>query len=160
MKADALPTYSIDTSSLIQGWQRAYPPMMFRRLWENIDGLMEEGRLIASIEVYYELQRKDDELGQWAKERKSELFVDIDEDLQIELLSLMRKYPRLVDTKTGKSGADPFVVALAKITPNCLVVSDEAGGSPKSPKIPTVCSAENLTCLTLLKLIEREKWSF
>lgn len=152
--------YSIDTSSLIQAWQRAYPPQLFPGLWSAVDGLIDSGRLKASIEVYYELQRKHDELGQWAKERKNGLFVDIDEELQTALSRLMSTHPRLVDTKTGKSGADPFVIALAQITPSCIVVSDEHGGSAKSPKIPTVCQALGIQCMTILELIEREGWTF
>lgn len=152
--------YSVDTSSLLQAWQRAYPPQLFPRLWSALDELIEAGRLRATIEVYHELQRKNDELAAWAKERKSALFVDIDDKLQTALSSLMAGHPRLVDTKTGKSGADPFVIALAQITPGCLVVSDEQGGSVKSPKIPTVCQALNIECLTILQLIEREGWTF
>lgn len=153
-------SYSIDTSSLVQAWQRVYPPQQFPRLWSAIEELIEAGRLRASIEVYYELQRKSDEVAQWAKERKNALFVDIDDKLQVALLRLMSDHPRLVDTKTGKSGADPFVIALALITPGCLVISDEHGGSAKSPKIPTVCQALGLECLTILQLIEREGWTF
>lgn len=152
--------YSIDTSSLLQAWQRAYPPQLFPRLWSAIDELIEAGRLVATIEVYYELQRKSDEVAQWAKGRKSDLFVDIDDKLQAALSRLMSDHPRLVDTKTGKSGADPFVIALAQITPGCVVVSDEQGGSATSPKIPTVCQAVGIECLTILQLIEREGWTF
>lgn len=152
--------YSIDTSSLMQGWQRAYPPQLFPRLWAAVDELIECGRLKATIEVYYELQRKHDELAEWAKGRKNNLFVEIDDDLQRALSKLMASHPRLVDTKTGKSGADPFVVALAQITPNCLVVSDEQGGSSTSPKIPTVCQSLGIKCVTILQMIEREGWSF
>lgn len=152
--------YSIDSSSLMQAWQRAYPPQMFPALWANLETLIEGGRLIASIEVYYELRRKHDELAEWAKERKERFFIEIDNELQAALLKLMAKYPRLVDTRTGKSGADPFVIALAQKTLNGVVVSDEQGGSAKSPKIPFVCQAENISCLTVLQMIEREGWRF
>jgi hypothetical protein len=66
--------YSIDTSSLIHGWRRAYPPKRFPGLWARIDDLIGEGRLVASIEVFNELEKKDDEILAWAKERKEALF--------------------------------------------------------------------------------------
>ena len=73
----------------------------------------------------------------------------------------MATYPKLVDTSTGKSGGDPFVLAVAmSAEPACVVVSQEMGGSERSPKIPYVCQREGLDCINLLQLIEREDWSF
>lgn len=105
--------YSIDSSALIHGWRRAYRPKNFGIIWERMDGLIEESRLRASIEVYNELEKKDDELFAWCKERKSQMFVEIDDDCQNHVARIMKSYPRLVDTVKGRSGADPFVIALA-----------------------------------------------
>jgi len=153
--------YSIDTSSLLHAWRRAYPPKRFPALWNAIDGLVDEGRLVASLEVFNELQKKDDDVCGWAKERKDALFRDIDEDVQNAVVYIMATYPKLVDTSTGKSGGDPFVLAVAmSAEPACVVVSQEMGGSERSPKIPYVCQREGLDCINLLQLIEREDWSF
>lgn len=116
--------------------------------------------MIASLEVYFELQKKDDEVSEWAKERKDTLFHDIDETSQAAVVELMANYPKLVDTSTGKSGADPFVIALAKSPPTSTVVTQEAGGSAKSPKIPFVCQVEGLTCISVLEMIDNEDWVF
>ena len=65
--------------------------------------------------------------------------------VQAEVIRLMRAYPRLVDTKKGKSGGDPFVLAQALAgDPRLVVVSEEKGGSENSPKIPYVCALEEL----------------
>lgn len=153
--------YSMDTSSLLHAWARAYPPKRFPALWHAFDVLIHAGRMIASIEVYNELQKKDDEVFAWAKERKDALFRDIDDDVQIAVISVMAKYPKLVDTGTGKSGADPFVIALAMaLGSSCCVVTQEAGGSDKSPRIPYVCKQEGIDCLNLLEVIEQEQWTF
>jgi hypothetical protein len=152
--------YSIDTSSFIRAWDEAYPPPRFSLLWEAIDELIAEQRLLASIEVFYELKRKHEGLYGWAKERRSELFHDVDTDHQRKLRALMARYPRLVDTRTGKSGADPFVIALAQVPPGCVVITEERGGSDKSPKIPFVCASERIGCKNLLELIEAEDWRF
>jgi len=154
-------TYSIDTSALVHGWRRAYPPKRFAGLWIKIDELIDGGRLLASIEVFNELEKKDDEIFTWAKDRKTTLFREIDDDVQGAVVYLMQKYPRLVDTSKGKSGADPFVIAQAIASdPAHTIVSQEAGGSNDRPKIPFVCQAEGLTCIDLLALIEAEDWSF
>jgi hypothetical protein len=66
----ALATYSIDSSALIHGWRRVYRPKNFGIVWEHLDALAEANRLRASIEVFHELQKKEDELLVWCKERK------------------------------------------------------------------------------------------
>ena|SRR5450759_1919411 len=87
--------YSIDSSALIHGWRRIYRPKNFGFVWERFDALMEEGRLRASIEVYNELEKKDDELFRWCKDRKENMFVEIDEDPQNHVTRIMRNHPRL-----------------------------------------------------------------
>ncbi|MGB9141127.1 MAG: DUF4411 family protein, partial [Aestuariivirga sp.] len=67
---DTHKVYSIDSSALIHGWRRVYRPKNFGLVWERLDILMDEGRLRSSIEVYNELEKKDDELFKWCKERK------------------------------------------------------------------------------------------
>lgn len=117
--------------------------------------------MLASIEVFHELKKKDDDVYAWAKDRKEALFREIDDDVQSEVVRLMATYPRLVDTKTGKSGGDPFVLAQALASdPPLTIVSEEAGGSQKSPKIPYVCQQEGLRVINLLTLIDEEDWTF
>ena len=77
--------YSVDSSALIHGWRRVYRPKNFGFVWEKFDTLIEEGRLRASIEVYNELGRKDDELFKWCKERKEKMFAEIDEETQTQI---------------------------------------------------------------------------
>jgi phage pi2 protein 07 len=74
----------------------------------RVDSLIAEDRLRASIEVYNELERKDDELFAWCKERRETLFVEIDDDIQTIVKQVLLDHPRLVDTVKGRSGADPL----------------------------------------------------
>ncbi|WP_093535946.1 DUF4411 family protein [Stenotrophomonas rhizophila] len=148
--------YSIDSSSLIHAWHRAYRPKNFPSFWVNLDDLIAEGRLKASIEVFEELKKKDDDVYAWAKERKELLFVDIDDPVQDAVIYLMEKHERLVDTAKGKSGGDPFVIALALASrPQMVVVTEEDAGKIR---IPDVCRAEDLECVRLADFIEREDW--
>jgi Domain of unknown function (DUF4411) len=153
--------YCFDTSSLVHAWRRAYPPKRFSRLWAFFDDLIEGGRMVASIEVLNELKKKDDDVFEWAKVRKESMFREIDDEIQDQIGRIMAEYPRLVDTKTGKSGGDPFVIAQAMIqSPYHIIVTEEQGGSSKSPKIPYVCIQEGVRHINLLTLIEEEDWSF
>ncbi len=136
-------------------------PKRFARLWTALDQLIDDGRLIASIEVFHELKRKDDDVFIWARDRKDLLFVEIDEAVQAQVVRIMQKYPKLVDTGKGKSGCDPFVIAQALgRTPRLVVVTQEAGGTADRPRIPYVCSQEGLRHIDLLTLIEEEDWTF
>lgn len=157
---DSLPIYCCDTSSLIHAWRRAYPPKNFKSFWARLDDLMDDGRFVSSIEVYSELERKDDDIFAWAKDRKA-MFLEINGGVQAAMITVMAKYPRLVDTVKGKSGADPFVIAQAlSASPQQIVLHHESGGSQNSPKIPFVCDQEGLRHTDLLKLIDKEGWVF
>ena len=157
----AASVYCIDTSSIIHAWRRAYPPSIFSSLWQKIDHLIDDGRLVASIEVLHELKKKDDDVYDWAKDRKESLFVEVDDETQESLVLIMANYPKLVDTGKGKSGGDPFVIALAHCRdPKLTVVTEENGGSDAKPKIPHVCACLGMLSIDVLKLITQEKWSF
>ena len=152
--------YSIDTSSLVHAYQRSYPPDILPDLWNRrLDELIEAGRLIAPFDVLEELKQKHDDLYAWAKLRPK-LFIEID-SFQEELVEVMRDFPKLVDTRKGKSGADPMVIALAlSRNPNLTVVTEEGFGSQKSPRIPFVCAERNLRWINLLQLLRDQGWTF
>lgn len=151
--------YSIDTSSILEGWRRHYPPDVFPGLWDQLDALIADGHLRSTEEVLHELERKDDELFEWAKARPA-FFVDIDDVIQRSVQKLLAKYKKLLDTRKNRSGADPFVIALAGVN-SCSVVSNELRtGSLNRPNIPDVCADMGIRCITLLELIREQEWQF
>ncbi len=154
------PIYCVDSSAFIHAWRRAYPRKNFPQFWRKIDELILMGRLFSSIEVFREIQKKDDELHGWCRTR-TKMFLPIDDDLQDQVIEIMGTYPRLVDTAKGRSAADPFVIGLARLNePGWIVLSEENPGRVNSPKIPDVCKAEGLRCLRLVELIQEENWIF
>ena len=115
----------------------------------------------ASMEVYQELRRKDDDVFGWAKDRKEGMFLEIDDPVQEAVIRVMSRFPKLVDTGKGKSGGDPFVIAQALAgNPPLVVVTQEAGGSSDKPRIPFVCGQVGIRHIDLLTLIEEEDWTF
>lgn len=159
--AKAKPTYCFDTSALIHGWRRAYPPRRFAPVWKAFEDLIDEGRMVASVEVLNELKKKDDDVYEWAKARKESFFLDIDDDVQAHVVRIMGAYPKLVDTGKGKSGGDPFVIAQALAgKPKLVIVTQEEGGSADKPRIPFVCQQERVRHINLLTLIDEEDWVF
>ena len=151
--------YSIDTSAIMDGWVRNYPPDVFPGLWQHIDSLIDGGHLRATEEVLRELKRQSDELYRWARARET-LFIPLDESIQMKVAEILRSHPKLIDQRRNRSGADPFVIALAAVN-RCSVVSGELPTkSERRPHIPDVCAARGIECITLLSLLRREGWSF
>lgn len=161
MTALESPKYSIDTSCIIHAWRRAYPPAHFTSFWAAVEVLIDNGTIIASIEVLMELKKKDDDIYQWVSSLPLHLFMELDNQQQAILSHIMGNYPRLVDTTKGRSECDPFVIALALAyqTP-LIVISEENSGKLNSPKIPDVCRAEGIICIKLVELVQREGWVF
>lgn len=151
--------YSLDTSALLEAWRRSYPRDVFPSLWEKLEGLISTGDLRATEEVFFELERQDDEVLDWAKENPS-LFIEIDDAIQRDVQSILEKFPRLVDTRKSRSGADPFVIALALGRRSTVVTNERASGSPDRPHIPDVCTALGIRCITILELIREQGWVF
>ena len=157
MRADPPSRYSLDTSALLNAWQRNYPPDLFPTLWDNLDRLISNRLVIASEEVLVELEKKDDEVHGWAKQRPT-MFVPLDGQVQQLVRNILRDYPRLIDNRTNRSGADPFVIALA-VTERCTVLTGERpSGNLTRPKIPDVCAAMDVRCIGMVDLIREQNW--
>jgi hypothetical protein len=148
--------YSIDTSALIEAWIRLYPPIVFPSIWQKLEEIIVNGDLRATEEVLHEIEKKEDQLHKWAK-GNSQLFVPLDGNIQITVADILAKHPRLVDERKNRSQADPFVIALA-LNNTVTVVTLEQSKNLNKPRIPDVCSAMNIKCITLVEMFIELKW--
>lgn len=151
--------YCFDTSALLDAWNRNYPPDVFPQLWATLEDSIKSGTVVAPEEVRLELSKKDDALYKWAKTQRM-LFVDLDDGQQHSVSAILSKFPRLVDTRRGRSGADPFVVALAYVNGAVVVTGENDDGTLEKPKIPTVCTALGVRSITVLDFIRENRWVF
>jgi hypothetical protein len=149
----------MDSSSLIEGWNTLYPPDSFPGLWARIEALIAAGEIVSSAEVMKEIERKDDLLLAWCKPRAS-MFLPLSAEIQRTASSILANLPKLVDARTGKSMADPFVVATAKVTSTKLVTQERPTGRAHRPKIPEACEHAGVAWLNLLDVIKVEGWIF
>ncbi|WP_456817086.1 DUF4411 family protein [Bradyrhizobium sp. USDA 4520] len=62
----------------------------------------------------------------------------------------------LVSAGKGKFQADPFVIALAKVSGYTVITEETGIGS--LGKIPGVCTAMKIECINLMQLIDEEDW--
>jgi Domain of unknown function (DUF4411) len=151
--------YSIDTSAILDGWQRYYPPEVFPGLWERLEDLIDAGDLRASEEVLRELEKRDDDVLAWAHAQVG-FSAELSEDVQDQVSNVLASYPKLIDTRKNRSAADPFVIATALVE-NCTVVTGELpSGSSTRPHIPDVCIGLGVDWCRLVDLIKLEGWTF
>jgi hypothetical protein len=151
--------YSIDTSSILEGWVRNYPIDAFPGVWDKLDNLIDSGDLRAIQEVYFELEKKEDEVFEWVKNRPN-LFVPIDLEIQSVVLNITSNFPNFVDYRKERPEADCFVIALAQQNGATVITEEHPSTNPQKPKMPDICRAMNIPSINLLGLIREKGWIF
>ncbi len=150
-------SYSVDTSAILNPWRLHYPPDVFPSLWRRLEEAADHGVIVASEEVLQELAKKDDEVWDWARERPA-MFIQVDEAVQQAVRGILNRFPRLVDSRRGRSGADPFVIGLARTRNIAVVTYETPSGNLEKPRIPDVCHALGVGCLQFVEFIRDLGW--
>jgi hypothetical protein len=147
----------MDSDELIN-LNRLYPEARFPSVWDSINRLAGEGRLIAPQEVRKEVLRGDDELVAWTRAHP-QVFQPLDEQQQGAVAEVLRDFPYLAGATGERPQADAFVIALAKIRISSLF-SQRCAVIAADKAVRSVCRALGIECLRLLDLFERENWTF
>jgi len=144
---------------MIDGIERFYPIKNFPALWQKIDDLIEEDRLIVSEEAWSEFFDLDLPLKEWAKEPHREKCVRATTDGIAALAGeIATRFPKWASQGT-KNNADPFVVAVGELH-GCTVISGETNGGEGKPKIPYVCQVRGVTHGRFVDIVTHEDWIF
>lgn len=151
--------YCLDTSGILDGWQRNYPQDVFVDIPDLINGLVGEGRILISDEVIRELSKVDDEAAKWARGQASAIIVP-EEDIQEKVVEIFAKHPKLVSAGKGRSSADPFVVGTAAVHGAMVVTGEVFSNNLAKPRIPDVCRDLGIKCGAFLDMLRREGWKF
>lgn len=152
--------YCFDSSALIQSWRDHYRPNSFKPLWDRIGGMIEEEIILIPNEVRREVGAGNDELVLWLKQYASRI-IPISKE-QVEVVSeIVNKYQMVSQyNKPRPYHADPFVVALGKITSSIVVTYETPGGNPLNPKIPSLCKEFGVKWCNFNGFFENEGWTF
>jgi len=153
--------FCFDTNAFIQPWHNRYPIDLFPDFWNDIDQMGKRGDIIASEEVLRELQRIDDALHDWMKERPH-LFHPTDEQIQraVRAIFEVAEFQRLIDTKKNRSMAEPFVIALAQIRKATVVTEEQFDRKRKHVRIPDVCESLGVPCIKVVEFMRRTDMTF
>jgi hypothetical protein len=121
---------------------------------------MESGQIIAPVEVFEEIKKKDDDLLKWIKERKK-MFHELSDNGFQRMKEIMEKFPRLIDPNRPTIQADPYVIALAAETGRIVITEEKHdSATKKKTKIPTVCNHYGILSTSLIQVIKSEEWKF
>lgn len=151
--------YSFDTSCLINGQRDLLPPSIFPTLWARIEEMIAVGGIRCIDVVRDELNARDDDVHAWAKAQAG-LYEPLSLDVQRSARTVLERHPKIINTGSGRSGADPFVIALAHARRGVVVTEETASGRIEKPKIPDVCDALEVPRLNLVGFIRAQGWVF
>jgi|SRR5579863_8444609 len=151
-------SYSLDTSGFLDAWARHYPIDVFPTIWDRLDRAASSGVICASEEVLRELEKKDDAAHAWMKARPH-MIISFDTEIETKVIALLAQFPRLVDERRGRSGGDPFVIAVALVRGLSVITGEVPTGRREAPKIPDVCKELNIPCIRILDFFRAQRWN-
>lgn len=126
-------------------------------MWERVDDLIGDGRLLISEEVWVESQVRDAPVRAWCTPRKDMIVVATDAAIAARVTDIVTEFHGWAVGQRNR--ADPFVVAVA-LQRSATVVTGERGGTIRRPKIPFVCDRRSVPHVEFLDVIRQEGWSF
>jgi len=157
--SQAEPTYCLDSNVLIQAWQKYYSPKYCPSYWDVLNELGSEDRIFIPSMVYDEIVKTDDDLSVWLKGsniKVKPITADVTQILK-SIYAADPNHKHLVDSKKGRSLADPWVIAHA-IKEGAIVVTKEekvtALNSTKI-KIPNVCDNMGVNWINDYSMVEQ-----
>lgn len=154
-----MPKYCLDTNIFIEAWNKYYSMVRCPDYWNILDNLAQDETVFSTEEVKNEIVKADDALADWVKSRDY-FFKDISIDVQKNLRCIMRDFPLLVNSQSGRSGADPWVIAHAMTENATVVTKEELTNSTKRYRIPDVCKHYGMKCITDFQFIDELKIVF
>lgn len=164
--------YNLDASAFIS-MVHDYPRDVFPGLWKDMGTLADCGRLVMFELIMKEC--KDPSAQDWLKEHKLMIrgFSAEINDAMLRLQSDLSGDGQFIeDPKSGKSKADPWLIALtmAESSPagdlylsgNHVIIchEKETKNTSGKVKIPDVCRRYGIKCLGLIDIPAIEGWSY
>lgn len=148
-------TWCFDTSAFIEPLVRLYPPDIFGPVWEKLEELAEANIVTAPADVLLELEKQKDDLYAWASSRPG-IFQAPDRAVMEVFTEIVNNHPDFMKVNSTKSGADPFVVAMAEVKKLTVVTYETMAKQDAAPKIPNICVARGLQTAQLVDVLRAE----
>ncbi len=137
--------YLIDANVLIRAHGDYYPIDRIKPFWDWLLAEVEAGRVQMPREIYDEVAKSPDLLGQWLRQPEVKKAIILPETTDgVTLATVIAKgyAADLDDVELEKIGRDPFLIAAALVDTDRVVVTREVS-RPKAQranrKVPDVC---------------------
>ncbi len=153
--------YLLDANVFIRADGDYYPLDRIPGFWEWLLATAEAGHVKTPREIYDEVARSPDQLGQWLRQPEVRHAIILPEDANSEIISRVigEGYaPDLTDIELESVGRDPFLIAAALFGPERIVVTREVSSPSKTRhnrKVPDVCGTFGVNCITDFELWRR-----
>lgn len=160
-----MPEFWLDSNSFIEPNKGPYGFDIAPGFWTFLEEKANDGTIASSLLVYDELQSGvEDELHDWANQRKANgFFVEPDASVQTAFRQIAdyvkNNYP---DHQASQwlDGADPWIIAHAKVHGGKVVTFEKRAPHSSKPKIPDVCDQFDLKTLNIYELLRELGASF
>lgn len=169
MKSETTNIYCIDSSAFIT-INRYYPKRLIPDLWNHFDDLFKKKKIMSHDIVFSEIvpdSGAKDEIGKFITKYKSVFYPITNRQGQLAL-QILATFPRLIDPRSKKEQADPWIIALIIEEMekqglfgkgfDFVVVSAESERS--ETKIPAVCKYNKVRHMNLFEFFEDNGWEF
>jgi Domain of unknown function (DUF4411) len=163
--------YCLDTSVYIQAYRTYYAFDLAPGFWRSLEENAGKGVLVSPSSVYTELVKGDDDLAKWAKEHKEEIFSEPDQKVVEALREIAdfsnSRYQDKHWVRDFLAGADPWVIAYAKVHDLTVVAMESSKGSEEinqqskqiigKIKIPNMCEHFGVKCISTFEMVRTLK---
>jgi hypothetical protein len=137
-----------------------YFPSVFPTVWEKINRLVADGRIVSVKEVKRELDRlsRFPHIDEWVKANRGIFLAPSETESQVVMqIFLKEQYRGLVKRQNilrGLPVADPFIIAAAMVQKRTAVTQEsrKKGGA----RIPTICDELKVKCINLEEFLKLE----
>lgn len=145
-----------------------YPQDLFPSFWNSMENLMLTGAVVIHQTVLDEINRREDTVSKWLHSVEGLDPMPISEETFNQYLVCCNWVEReeqgytraAIDEFEQNSRADAWICAAAAVSDLILVTDEKKSNSPNHVKIPNVCSAFNIPCMTNLDFMREMRFSF
>ena len=82
----------------------------------------------------------------------------LDADIQAGTIRVLAGHPKLAAGGGRRNQADPFVIGFAHVRGGVVVTEETLTNNLDKPRIPDVCRALGIRCLTLVQFAQEQGW--
>ena len=152
--------YWLDSNVFIEANKGPYGFDIAPGFWTFLDEMVNTGRVCSSIMVYYELTAGDDDVANWAKDRRSSgLFMEPDAAVQDRFRAIADyvngRYPTH-ESRRFLSKADPWIIAHAAAEGGTVATLEtRVPDNSQKAKIPNVGDQFNVVSRNTYQMLRQ-----